>query len=474
MSLGTEAGLHDRPVDVDAEPCHQLVDPLGDVIDWLGHADLTDEIGDEESGATNGCRAGGGAANPNGFAREPFANVAPMSPGGNQVPGHGPGGAASSGDAATPEPPLFTGRQKAAGSQRGITAYCGIGRDADPRSVSGVEPEEEEWDARQQQTGAAGRLVVYDESDRPRSDFLLRGGCGRRIMVTAVTDGGKAAQAGVKAGDVLVSIDGRKDFKERSADHVHASLKGPVMLVFMGFVGKLQAEVRLNYKQKVCGLSSQHQVVFGRPDAPVQVVDEVIFQPGMATLLLATSPPEPRRPAAIARSMSRGKGAAGADGDNGDVYEEPEGIDDVGDEGTKSSVSFSPGEPPTPVEALAAVYELRGPEARSLVNRALSRARTASPFAPRYVSPGVVVGDHAQVPRSITPSVSPFASRLDSSKLPKPSDVMPAKPFHFANAGGSDAPEASGGLAAQDAEKASCNTTNWLRSSSTTACPREH
>lgn len=146
-------------------------------------------------------------------------------------------------------------------------------------------------------------------------------------MVTAVTEGGKAAQAGVKAGDVLVSIDGKKGFNDQSADTVHASLSAPVMLVFMGFVGKLQAEVRLNYKQKVCGLSSQHQVIVGRPESPVQVVDEVVFQPATATLFLATVPPGTSTRHLGAGQFGRRSGpATGAAGDDCED-------DGVGDEG---------------------------------------------------------------------------------------------------------------------------------------------
>jgi len=405
-------------------------DPLGDVIDWLGHADIDDELVREESDAATSCTAGS-PSSPGGAAREPFAKTPPpVAQGGSPVgePGLDRAATAPSGGD-TAEPPVFTGRlNPAGGSQRSLTGYCGLGgKESDARGA--LEPEEEEWDARQRQTGAAGRLVIYDEGDRPRSDFLLRGGAGRRIMVTAVTDGGKAAQAGVKAGDVLVSIDGKKDFKEKPADHVHASLKGPVMLVFMGFVGKLQAEVRLNYKQKVCGLSSQHQVVFGRPDAPVQVVDEVIFHPGTATLLLATSPPEPR-PVTTSRSLSRGKGGSGLAGDDGHVGEEPEGseMEETGAPGSCIRTTESA------AESLSAVYELRGPEARSLVSRALSRARTASPFVPRYAaSGGNFMEDVAQVPRSITPSSSPLANRIDG-KFGKPSDVA-LKPFHFSTDG---------------------------------------
>jgi len=148
--------------------------------------------------------------------------------------------------------------------------------------------EEEEWAIRQKQTGAAGRIVSYDKGEEPREDLMFRGGNGRRVVVTAVRDSGRAAQAGIKAGDVLASIDGKKDFALLPADVIHKAMTSPVVLVFMGFVGKLQAEVRLNHKTKTCGLSASHQVIMSRPDAPVQVVDEVVFQPSGAGLILTT------------------------------------------------------------------------------------------------------------------------------------------------------------------------------------------
>eukprot|EP00408_Alexandrium_pacificum_P064190 CAMPEP_0171159094 /NCGR_PEP_ID=MMETSP0790-20130122/2861_1 /TAXON_ID=2925 /ORGANISM="Alexandrium catenella, Strain OF101" /LENGTH=448 /DNA_ID=CAMNT_0011623579 /DNA_START=92 /DNA_END=1439 /DNA_ORIENTATION=- len=388
LSIKREASDKSTGISAPREVSDLIPDPLGDVIDWLSYANLNDDAALKEQAGKSSSPVGGD-----------------------------PG-----------EPPVFTGRQKASssGTQRGIAGYCGL--EPAGRSISGLEPEEEEWDTRQQQTGAAGRLVVYEEGERPRSDVMLRGGNGRRVMVSAVTEGGKAAQAGVKAGDVLVSIDGKKDFKDKSADHVHAALKGPVMLVFLGFVGKLQAEVRLNYKQKLCGLSSQHQVVFGRPDAPVQVVDEVIFQPAMATLLLATSPPGPRSSGSGVRSMSRGKGGAGAAGDDGNVEEEPE---DILDEGIKTyrRCVKSEAERHT-VDSLAAVYELRGHEARSLVSRALSKARTSSPFAPRFISPSNVVGDNAQAPRAMSPTIASLSERLDG-KFAGPPNLIPGMPFRF-------------------------------------------
>jgi len=307
-----------------------------------------------------------------------------------------------------------------------------------------MEPEEEEWYARQQQTGAAGRLVVYEAGDRPRDDVLLRGGGTRRIMVASVSEYGKASQAGVKAGDVLVSINGSKDFQGMTADVVHCSLVPPVTLVFMGFIGKLQAEVRLNQKQKICGLSPQYQVLHGRVEAPMQVLEEIVFQQSSATLMLATRPddhvPLSARsrvvgslPAAAVSPLSDGRRAPA--GDSVEVTCEDEDDDDDEEEDIVDIDSLTRVQPPSaereqhPEEALAGVYELRGYEARKLVSRALSRAGAAAAAAAaassssgqlgERVGPALYAmpGEHLQASASRgTASAPPFLGR-DQGKL---------------------------------------------------------
>jgi len=148
---------------------------------------------------------------------------------------------------------------------------------------------DEEWDARQKRTGATGRLVVYEPGDCPADEFLLRGSSGGRVVVERVFEGGKAQCAGVKVGDVLVSINGKKDFLHESANAVHLRLVPPVTLVFMGFVGDLYAEVQLSSaRSNTCGLASLDQVIRGHHDSTVQFIDEVVFQPTTAGLFLTT------------------------------------------------------------------------------------------------------------------------------------------------------------------------------------------
>lgn len=394
-------------------------DPLGDVINWLGHADLGGDVLDGELAAAQPCGSSG--------ARELF-----VEPGRERQSRNTDDSVDAFGSLPMEPLPARVRSQNAVASlpqlrsgTRSTTVVCGIGKDSDPRGVPGLEPEELEWDMRQRQTGAAGRLVVYEEDDQPMEDILLRGGGLRRVMVASVTEGGKAAQAGIKAGDVLVSIDGKKDFKGTSADLIHASLHAPVMLVFMGFVGKLQAEVRLNYRQKVCGFASQQQVAIGRPEAPLQVVDEVVFQPGSASLFLATTQTLPRRSANRRPLWRSGSGAIlGGVGDT--LPEDDADVRSVAGEDTAGTGGGADGEP----ESLPAVYELRGHEARNLVSRALSRVRSASsPNArPPVSSPSRSLGDHAQVPRAVRASPSPLRGRL-ADQLSISHEFLTAKTF---------------------------------------------
>lgn len=317
VDVATNAGSSQGSRDIDhlslAQRLSRASDPLGDVITWLDSVDLGDELGEDlnrvwqETGGTGLCgeslfgvrelladtpSEGTAAVVANPKSRCGEAQSLPRTP------------AARPHDSSTRSPGSPHQRQQSRGVVRSCCFDMGRRVEGEARNFSiNDQNEEEEWDARQKQTGAAGRLVVYSEGDRPRDDLLLRGGAGRRVIVTAVTEDGKAHKAGVKAGDVLVSINGKKDFTDKTADVIHAGLTAPVMLVFMGFVGKLQAEVRLNYAEKVAGMASQQQVVFGRPDAPVQVIDEVVFQPSSAPLFLTTSAPQSSSPAQAATAI---------------------------------------------------------------------------------------------------------------------------------------------------------------------------
>jgi len=144
-------------------------------------------------------------------------------------------------------------------------ARCGIKDQCLEREGPGgrdlVREEEDEWDKRQRTSGSVGRLVTYHEGEHPRDDVVLRGGGQHHIVVAGVREGGPAARAGVKAGDRLASVNGRRNFEGLPADVVRGQIDAPAVLVFMGFVGKLQAEVRLTCGEADCGLLSSRQVL---------------------------------------------------------------------------------------------------------------------------------------------------------------------------------------------------------------------
>lgn len=106
--------------------------------------------------------------------------------------------------------------------------------------------DEEEWLERKRVTGVIGRLVQYKKGEIPAKDVigLRRTGQGR-FIVTAVRGDGPAARAGVVSGDQLISINGEKTWEYCPAKALLSGVKGPTNLVFLGFSGKLQAEVRV-------------------------------------------------------------------------------------------------------------------------------------------------------------------------------------------------------------------------------------
>ncbi|CAE7020505.1 unnamed protein product [Symbiodinium sp. KB8] len=99
---------------------------------------------------------------------------------------------------------------------------------------------------RKRVTGVIGRLVQYQMGEIPSKDVLgLHRTCQGRLMVTAVRGDGPAARAGVVAGDQLISINGEKIWEYYPAKAVLSGVRGPSTLIFLGFSGKLQAEVRV-------------------------------------------------------------------------------------------------------------------------------------------------------------------------------------------------------------------------------------
>lgn len=148
-----------------------------------------------------------------------------------------------------------------------------------------VKVEDALWDAQLKRGGSIGRIVQYEAHEQPCADIILRGGSGSRIRVQAVCQTGKAASAGVKSGDVLVSVNGDKEFASLSLEDFYQSLPKPAVLVFIGLVNNtFIAELRIKRKEVPLGLPSrllQFPAADGPQEQP-QVADEVIFEMAMA------------------------------------------------------------------------------------------------------------------------------------------------------------------------------------------------
>lgn len=176
----------------------------------------------------------------------------------------------------------------------------GSAPDVIPLELQARENEDAEWLKRKKLTGAICRLVKYQDNKKPSEDILgLYFTRHRRLMVTALCMSGIAAKAGVKTGDQLVSIDGWKEFQGLTAEAIRIGIKAPVTLVFLGFAGKLEAEVRVRQPaQPRCGLPAATDVAIvsrgfgsGSGSGSVQFCEAVVFRPATSLLLVVPSSP---------------------------------------------------------------------------------------------------------------------------------------------------------------------------------------
>lgn len=148
--------------------------------------------------------------------------------------------------------------------------------------VSEDSERDDEWSARARLTGTVARMVQYSSMERPIDDiFGLQATSQGRIILSSSRINGPCARAGVAVGDQLVCIDGKRDFNVYAADTLIREMKPPAHLIFLGFVGKLQAEVRVKQPdQPRCGMSPEvalYEPVASKPGCHVEQCETVIF-----------------------------------------------------------------------------------------------------------------------------------------------------------------------------------------------------
>lgn len=159
------------------------------------------------------------------------------------------------------------------------------------------EHEYQAWLARKRVTGVVSRQVQYLEGQRPGDDILhLYRSRQRRIVVSSLRQDGIACRSGVCPGDQLVSIDGKKDFEYRRVKEILDGLTGPVSLIFIGFCGKLQAEVLISHNRRLqCGVSDRTDICSvakwldpHRHAISTSLHDAVVFTINTASILMLT------------------------------------------------------------------------------------------------------------------------------------------------------------------------------------------
>jgi len=310
----------DRPIDLPVllpfrtGTLKSRADPVEQVLDWLGHTDFPHDSHESINTSTSSDNTEDDTCNRKlVFDRWRFKGAWPQldtpschmkQDGGHDImyqrvtgPGMAHSSTALSNASCVPVPPAKCSTQDCHSERPAVTSL----RDYLLDEQTAL------WDQRQQRTGAIARLVVYDKGQSPKKDMHLRGGGRHHIILVGCCEGGQAARAGVKVGDRLVSIDGKKDLLGLSAQAVHEQLEAPVLLVFLGFVGKLDAEVRLRAKDEVCGISSRQQTIQGSDGDLLELCEERVLNVGRAPLFLVVRPSR-RSKRLVKQSDDDGKG----------------------------------------------------------------------------------------------------------------------------------------------------------------------
>mmetsp|Transcript_62442 Transcript_62442/g.140783 ORF Transcript_62442/g.140783 Transcript_62442/m.140783 type:complete len:509 (-) Transcript_62442:34-1560(-) len=176
-------------------------------------------------------------------------------------------------------------------------ASCSSGQTLAGDAQDDWQEEAEEWELRAKLNGSVGRMVVYDGLDmHPKDDIWFRGGGLGPFVVAGVREGGQANKAGVMVGDRLVSMNGEKAFMGVPLDDFLQTLDSATVLVFLGFAGRMHAEVQLTSQQNDsvawCGVPGRAcllQELSHGTTTSIQVCEERVFDVGIASLFLVVS-----------------------------------------------------------------------------------------------------------------------------------------------------------------------------------------
>lgn len=143
-------------------------------------------------------------------------------------------------------------------------------------------------------TSSKRRICLqYQQDDNPRSDLLtLAGGQGAPVVVQMIAAGGRAEQAGVKPGAVIVAINGSTAFQNFPAWQVRAIIQPPANV-------EVEQEMQLSPASPRCKeirLTRKSELQLGiapkggawHPKDNVMLAEEVIFKPRTAPLWLSS------------------------------------------------------------------------------------------------------------------------------------------------------------------------------------------
>jgi len=134
-------------------------------------------------------------------------------------------------------------------------------------------------------------FVSYAAGDCPETDLLsMRGGQGLAVVITMIAPGGKAENAGVKAGFKVLSFNGSQEFRALAANEIKELLVAPLTVEFEQPPASANSprckEIRLVTKKPEDKLGMAPRTNPWSSEDRVEILDEVVFQPGHASAWL--------------------------------------------------------------------------------------------------------------------------------------------------------------------------------------------